>query len=86
MKVIGIALFYICSFTLVGQPIQNKQESSFDPVEDLYNFVSVKKGEVHDWDKVRSLFIPEATIQPISKQSRAANTNILSMGINEDPQ
>ena len=62
MKVIGIALFYIISFTVVGQPAQNNQESSFSIVEDLYNFVSVKKGEVHDWDRVRSLFIPEATI------------------------
>lgn len=62
MKVIGIVLFFIISSNLVAQPAQKNQETSFSIVEDLYNYVSVKKGEVHDWDKVRSLFIPEATI------------------------
>lgn len=62
MKATGLMLFYVFSLTVAGQTVQKSQESSFRVVEDLYSFVSVKKGEDHDWDKVRSLFIPEATI------------------------
>lgn len=72
MRKLLVLLFVVSNIALYGQTENQQQSGSFKVVEDLYTFVSVKKGEAHNWDKVRNLFIPEANI--LLRTTRTSST------------
>lgn len=71
MKTLGVLLMLICtSFTLQAQNAETKAANpedveSLDAIIDaLYDVISGPAGEKRDWDRMRSLFIPEGRLIP----------------------
>lgn len=83
-KLILLTAFVAFAFQLNAQTADTKDVESPDAIlAALYDVISGPAGEKRDWDRMKSLFIPEGRLMPTSKNPQNGNVGYRTWTVQE---